>query len=528
MPSTTFCLALFFSFICGQFLNALCASLSAPVHTVEVLTVVSGISVQSLVVVVLGVLVVHDLLVILIIRHLLQAATTPIRKNNGKILLLVVSRAVFEWRNNTQVPCLRIAARHGIATPRSNQFNPRRLLLGPTIPRPLRIILRTISCPLVPRIEYLTAPVLVITSVSRASTCHSRPCLGLPGPHAQAWQFVLGLLLALATATASRSADDVCHAFIEEVVEDDSVGTRILVLGSKAVVKTKIDAINFKPYGRSHPFYFPLLRHVSAAATLHQSPVRIVVEGARYAINEVSITPASGFGERVKVSRIGCFSYSGIGLQVPQHRTGLSHLWALAAARFQDSTCQAIEEVAEDDSENTLVVEGECKSTNVEEKVYVPALKPPAPSRPSHISLLLHLSSAATSRKQLGRVVVDEPCHATIEVVDNEITLVSDSGSLEETIDAVFVDEECDWEELPSYEEFAQGAPAEPLFEEKYISFAITHGVCRPPPLSALAARTGAKPPPQAPRASQLPLLSRLSVRLCKASALAEPFSPSV
>ncbi|KAJ7506665.1 hypothetical protein B0H11DRAFT_1972277 [Mycena galericulata] len=529
MPSVNFLLALFFSFICGQFFNALCASLSAPVNTVEVLTVASGNSVQSLVVVVVVVLVVHDILVVFLLRHLLQVPTPPIRKNVVKAFLLASGDIISDWLD---VPRLLIAACRGPAAPRINQSNPHRLLLGPTIPRPLRIILSrriwTISCPLVPRIEYLTVPVLVISSVSRAPTCHSRPRLGLPGRHAQAWQFVLGLLLALATATASRSAADVCHAFIEEVIEDDSERTGILVLRSKAVVKAKIDAVHCKPCGRSHPFYFPLLRHVSAAATLRKSPVCIVVEGARYAINEVSITPASGFGERVKVSRVGCFSYPKIGFQVPKG-PWVSLFRALSAPRLGEE----VEEIVDsDDSETTLVAEGGCKSTNVE-KVDLPAFKHislPAHSRPSYIPFLRHLSSAATLRKQLGRVVVDEPCHATIEeVVDNEITLLSDSGSLEEeTIDAVFVEEECDWEELPSYEEFAQGAPTEPLFEEKYMSFAFIRGSCLcPPPLSALAARTGAKPPPQASRASRLPLLARLSIRVCKMSALAEPFSLS-
>ncbi|KAJ7506684.1 hypothetical protein B0H11DRAFT_2271990 [Mycena galericulata] len=535
------------SFLSGQLFNALCASLAASVNTraIEVLRAVpatSGFSFQYLVVVVVSVLVVHDVLIVLLLRHLLQVPTPAIHKNIVKTFLLVVSREVFEWRNSPRVPNLGIAARHGTATPR-NQFIPHRLLLESSIPRLLRLLLsgitRSITCTLVatfPRIEHLTAPALVSTVL--APTWHSRPRFGLRGPQVQAWQFVLVAFLALVSATASRSTDDVCFAFIEEVVEDESEGTGLLEYRSNAIVKAKIDAFCCKPYGFHAPC-FPFIRHVSAAASLRKSPVPRLCYAVMKEVADTSVTMFSERAPRTVSRRRGCCSYSSIGLQVPQNRAGSSLLRALAAARFQDNTCQtAIEELAEDDSETTLVVEGELKSTNVEEKVDVLALRPAALPRPSYISVLRHLSAAATLRKTSVTFVVEhsveEPCFATIEeLADGDdstllVESVSAASMLEKKTEDVGADDGCEWDELPSYEEFVLGAPAEPLYKMKREYMAFDYGVCRPPPLSALADRTGVKPPPRThTRGSRLPLLERLTARV-KASALAEPASISV
>ncbi|KAJ7930078.1 hypothetical protein B0H13DRAFT_1963141 [Mycena leptocephala] len=185
-----------------------------------------------------------------------------------------------------------------------------------------------------------------------------------------------------------------------------------------------------------------------------------------------------------------------------------------------------------------------------------PIEKPPAEDNPvharqSHVPILRHLAAAALLRK-LHVQAEDEPCYASIEEVAEseeaieEITeefqvekvveagekdikngmetlffdAVSESNGFdldEKKIDIVTGDHESvaplyeEFEDLPSYEEFAQGAPAEPLFDT---SASPIHAVHRPPPLSTLAVHIGVKSTNIHPRASRLPLLARLSSRV--------------
>ncbi|KAF7335242.1 hypothetical protein MSAN_02334600 [Mycena sanguinolenta] len=68
-----------------------------------------------------------------------------------------------------------------------------------------------------------------------------------------------------------------------------------------------------------------------------------------------------------------------------------------------------------------------------------------------------------------------------------------------------------DLNRLPSYEEFAKEVPPEALFEKRF-SPVTTYDVLRPPPLVYFASRIGAVP--KAPRASHRHVLARLSARI--------------
>lgn len=114
----------------------------------------------------------------------------------------------------------------------------------------------------------------------------------------------------------------------------------------------------------------------------------------------------------------------------------------------------------------------------------------------------------------------EKTADATIE--EGEDTLVgvssSDLFAIQEKMASVAAPQEpaptyaeLDWGAAPSYEEFANGAPPEPLFDETLLR--LDHPVNRPPSLPAIEARFALKPL-VLPRASRLHLLARLSSRL--------------
>ncbi|KAJ7451165.1 hypothetical protein FB451DRAFT_1284908 [Mycena latifolia] len=127
--------------------------------------------------------------------------------------------------------------------------------------------------------------------------------------------------------------------------------------------------------------------------------------------------------------------------------------------------------------------------------------------------------------------------YGAVEAAEDETdTLVAEAGcSLfeEKPVDVVSLDQlqeaapvyaEFEWDRAPSYEDFASGAPPEPLFETRRVS--LNHVIHRPPSLEVLAARIGAKPS-SAVRTSRLPLLARLSSRVASnaSATFAEPAS---
>lgn len=226
------------------------------------------------------------------------------------------------------------------------------------------------------------------------------------------------------------------------------------------------------------------------------------------------------------------------------------------------------EEGEENSEDSTLFLES---NSSFKEEPIEKALAEDSPvhARQSHVPFLRNLAAAALLRK-LHVQVDEEPCYASIEEVaedENDIeesaedfqvekvveaaekdikngmeTLffdaVSESNGFdldEKKIDIVTGDHESvaplyeEFEGLPSYEEFAQGAPAEPLFDTSaspihgsstchsftFLFLPSTHAaVHRPPPLSTLAVHMGVKCTNIHPRASRLPLLARLSSRV--------------
>ncbi|KAJ7930070.1 hypothetical protein B0H13DRAFT_1963103 [Mycena leptocephala] len=207
------------------------------------------------------------------------------------------------------------------------------------------------------------------------------------------------------------------------------------------------------------------------------------------------------------------------------------------------------EEVEENSEDSTLFLESNLsfKKEPIEKAL---AEDSPVHARQSHIPFLRHLAAAAILRK-LHVQVDEEPCYASIEEVaedENDIEESAEDFQVEKVVEAaekdikngmetlfdavsesngfdldekktdiVTGDHESvaplyeEFEGLPSYEEFAQGAPAEPLFDT---SASPIHAVHRPPPLSILAAHIGVKSTNIHPRTSRLPLLARLSSRV--------------
>ncbi|KAJ6515315.1 hypothetical protein C8R45DRAFT_1066968 [Mycena sanguinolenta] len=167
-----------------------------------------------------------------------------------------------------------------------------------------------------------------------------------------------------------------------------------------------------------------------------------------------------------------------------------------------------------------------------------PAQDAPIHARHSQVPLLLLVAAAAQLRRFRAKAT-KESCDAKIvEVVESvEESEKIDNGETSseevawETMQTLVVDNSTDdvkiiedmpgdhafgvpliegLDGVPTYEEFAQDAPLEPLFEKK--AFApLVHVIHRPPPLSLLAVRASVKP--RSEHIPRLPLLARLFSR---------------
>ncbi|KAF7352299.1 hypothetical protein MVEN_01193600 [Mycena venus] len=203
----------------------------------------------------------------------------------------------------------------------------------------------------------------------------------------------------------------------------------------------------------------PLLQHVAAAALLRKLQLK-VVEELCYASSEEVVDDKSVQGiEAVEV--VDNVSPEGATENVTQEATGVEPVEEIEKLVAPNVAEDTQEENVVDDTTQTLFVK--------------------APSSPP------------------------SPEEKKIEVVSTDPAFV------------VPLFEEL---ELPSYEQFAEDAPPEPLFEKS--AFApLIHVIHRPPPLAILATHTRVKP--CEPRASQLSLLARLVSRM--PAPVAEPIS---
>ncbi|KAJ6606199.1 hypothetical protein DFH09DRAFT_1269252 [Mycena vulgaris] len=484
MPSTPLILSLYFvSFLLGQMFNAVLLSTPLKAKSLDVVSSSIGFSPKTVIIVVLSVLLVHVILIALVVRSFLMAPK-PARKRTLKLFLAAADGPV----NRLASVVFRLARVNVpfAASPRNTRVRNRWMAVSiPLLFRAIshRAAVTSLGTP------FPTALVLFVDGVSL-------PARG--GLKAVATRFqdaasrgrvrylqlhILRLLLALAAASRARQhdMDDICYATIEEV--PDTTGSFVEVAFSNEELNTDIPITslasldrNAQNVARLYHFRLPLVRHPLAAAPSRTRKLKIC-----YPCDE-----------------------------------------------FKDAF-------------DTLVVEvvPDVVSSGIE-----PAAKHQSRARFSHLPLR-HLAAAATLRKSRVRIM-DEECHAsieetivgdghsaeekmnmvaavevfpactTIEVEDTTDTLAV--SVIEEKIDVVLVEQEpvpayqeLDWDSAPSYEEFANSAPPEPLFERRLV--ALEHAIYRPPSLSVLAVRTGVKPSSDT-RASRLPLLARLTSRL--------------
>ncbi|KAJ7724730.1 hypothetical protein DFH07DRAFT_854606 [Mycena maculata] len=427
MPSSSFVLTLcFISFLCGQLFSAFCASFSftaAPVKTVALSVVHSGVSFRTLILVVGSALLVHDVLVVLLVCHLIKAHKPKARRNTTivKLLLTATSAIIPVKRDNPPSALLLSAPVRGRAR-HTMSFSYRSLALF-SIPCPLRF--RPILAPSAtfPLIEYPTSLALVISGGSRPPACFPR-LVGLQGFRDRAWLSYLTLWRSVVAAAALRLAAP--HPIVRQAVEDDSEDTWVVrvELGRRSAIgeitddDTQPEQAEVETALR-RPSHLPLLGHLSATAKLRKARVRVLV----------------------------------------------------------DDPCSAtIEEVNEDVSA-TLFVEGSSTPSDPEQE----KLGPPAIDQgdeaieagtvfewddlPSYEAFVLGAPPLVKSLSTRSSVKEEKIAGPT----------ANDYGEDGETVDAVTLSDESIWDDLPSYEEFLKGAPPDPIFATRDLS-SLSHG----------------------------------------------------
>ncbi|KAJ6490467.1 hypothetical protein DFH09DRAFT_1454289 [Mycena vulgaris] len=468
----------FLSFILGQLFNSFCARLSSPVVKIESISqslvdAGASFSLNSLVLIVLMVLIIHDVFIAIVIRRLLMIPTAAPKRTLKALLKAADDTDIHQAFDRlalvlfnparVKVPA---AARHNLAG---------RKWMVPSIPRPFWIIYRpaliTFVIDRAALIQYSTALVLfanrtvAFPPLTRGRTGHQ----DIPR-HAQCFQLNLRLiLLALAASKAHFEMDEgICYASIEEV-PDSTVASSV-----KEEKIAMVPGLSYKALRSPCPVtYLPSARL--------QVPPRIVLYF---------------------------------------HLNLLRHIPALVVTSrtHQLKICTATTEEVEPTAE-TLVVQAVSEEDNSQVV--------------AEVEDTYTAQAMSSIEEKMEPAAIDESIlsFSTLEVQDTtDTTLVEavKSSGAEEKAEVVDVAqesaptyEEFDWDQAPSYEEFANDAPPEPLFEKRFVS--LEHAVHRPPPLALLAARTGAKASFHA-RASRLPLLNRLSSRLSNISGTpAEP-----
>ncbi|KAF7352286.1 hypothetical protein MVEN_01192300 [Mycena venus] len=193
----------------------------------------------------------------------------------------------------------------------------------------------------------------------------------------------------------------------------------------------------------------PLLQHVTAAALLRKLQLKVVEDLCYASIGEV-VEDDKSVQEIEAVEVVDNVSTEDATENVTQEATGVGPVEEIEKLVVPDVAEDTQAENVVEDTTQTLVVEA--------------SFSPPSPEEKK------------------------------IEVVSTDPAFV------------VLLFEEL---ELPSYEQFVEDAPPEPLFEKS--AFApLIHVIHRPPPLAILAIHTRVKPcEPQAPSSVSLPVSSR-------------------
>ncbi|KAJ7706988.1 hypothetical protein B0H17DRAFT_1325730 [Mycena rosella] len=464
MPSNIILFLNFLMFILGQLFQAFCHSLSSPTRIVSesaTRLVSSGpsFSLSTVIVMVIAVLFVHDALILLVLRHILlpkHAAKTRSRR----AFPMVADRT-----QDALHMALVLFVRPRIRIPASIRYAFRTRWLAFSIPRLLRDISYRPAVTFIALVhtrasllEYSTAMVLFVNKNPSLLSCplaHD----GCSEPQDDSRRlyylhlFLLRLRLFIAVVAASRmhqhEHEEPCYATIEEVPDDEEV----------ECIEENEDELD-RCLWSSRVFYAPSLSYLLSA---HRRRPQVVP------------------------------------LARPSHLHLLRHLFVPRTRRLE----------AQDDI-NTLVV------------AVAPGLSIEEAKNDIKITKVTYIeenvgesvAAKATEDQKADTLVVEAEKNVKEETIEEKE--IEKNVEVEENIELLAVPQEppptYDWDRAPSYEEFASGAPPEPLFAERPAS--PTHAVHRPPSLATVAARTGATPSSSGARASRIPLLARLSSRL--------------
>ncbi|KAJ7461954.1 hypothetical protein FB451DRAFT_1371011 [Mycena latifolia] len=469
MPSINITLIFYFlSFLLGEAFQALCASLFSSLKSENIRVVDAGpsvsISLETLVVVVVSVLVVHDIVIFIAERHLYSNRKAPAARKHASSL---PSRRFARFKPSTvsHFKYLLAASPLAVVPPRLASSMALVLFGRPSSPVALPLVPWRVGLPdAARRARYPPQHLLVL---------------------------LLRLLLLAVAARAELDVDEECFATIEELMDveiDDVQERKMAVLVLRA--------------SKASPGSLTLLADTMGALFL-----------AAGGSPSSCLRPRSVF--KVKQPAFGvsytAFQYLYLHLHLHLHL----HFPVLAAtARQLKIRCAPIfDEVR--DTADALVVEAVTDSSGIEENMVDKNIKE---------EMDTSVKEVIGEATELEDTLVAEPASdwATVgekidigEVCALEHTVIGEpvrkSANMHEKVEAVTVTqdpvptyEECEWGAAPSYEEFADGAPPEPLFAKRLMS--LTHAIHRPPSLAVLAAHTGARPS-VAPRASRLPLL---------------------
>ncbi|KAJ7181573.1 hypothetical protein C8R43DRAFT_1229411 [Mycena crocata] len=462
MLSTILLIVCFLAFILGQIFNALCANLSAPSNTQTTVHVHvdSGFSLTTLILVVGSVLIVHDLILALVLCHLLKkpkVATKRIVK-----YLVKAADGLNMHRSDTELALVAV---------------PRTITGGtPNLCREMVLWTSRYCRSSATRMHILGA---VISSLRLASIVNNGPTRNKAS---YTW-----LARSLGAATKPRG-----------------------VFTFPLLLKYNSDSLPVVPSHTAHNTWieFSIPRSLGKAARSLVIP-RAAFQSPVTAALVVYRGPPTLFRTVAQYSFGFCY-LPGLRLRRILGRDILKNMALVTASRTRYSQTAKIEAP---DNAPTPSPRREFNTTSA--TVHNEPQPGPAPVRTSLLPLLRHLSVAASLRKCYVQSN-DDVCHASIvEVIEDDDTHTlcagsSASGSIKgKESDRESDDDGSDWD-IPSYEDFVDDAPPEPLFEKKYVC--LDYIVHRPPLLSMVATRTGVKSVSKT-RVSRLPLLARLSSR---------------
>ncbi|KAJ7369013.1 hypothetical protein DFH08DRAFT_928990 [Mycena albidolilacea] len=540
MSPTLSLILCFLTFICGQLFNAYCTS----IHHIKIESVVTvvpvdaGFSLKTLVAIVLSVLIVHDLVLLLVLRHVYRTAKYQ-PKISLKTLLGPAAVATASSARHTEPRLLLLpptppnvppVMSNGFRLPRLASTVPRAfwvwrvaipgrpklLLLLPPVPlhspQPARIAFKlprivfsvprpfwrwrapyyrppiTASVPraVLPLIESPAALALVTKRVSNQLPFVSLITGGRTRIHDFKLSFDRVRPPSNSNPATKLSASAVLASRrIKRKTQDTCVGSQ-----PEEDLKLDAHALVFLASGRHFPV--PLLRHVAVAALVRRLQLKVHDEPSYASIEEVA--EDVGKAEAVEKTANTAEEVKKVGAA----KKGVQE--------NQVEKVVAAVEAAEDITQTVIVAEIS-SPTSYEEKEKI------------EVEKKVELDHSAVDKIEAVGEAAKVVKENEAAVTQNAVAIISPARSEEKV--KVVAEDNSDTppyeylNDLPSYEEFVNGAPPEPLFEQR--SFEVDYAVRRPPPLACWRSRIGATP--RNCRVSQHHLLARLSLRVATSGA---------